>query len=250
MPASLYGYDPNSRLETIQRYHYGARHITWDGRVFKYFNAGGACYTGQLSAFYLSSFINGTTGGLCAAAVKAGENAITFAYANVDSYIAKDVLVGGYISVFGNPGGAANNADCPFRAITGNDPTSAASPILKIYVDMPFDRDIDSGQFCEVYYNPYSDLRLMTGGGQSAAGLAARYMTAAGQKGWVQTWGPNWAAPHVASFNSGAYRDAYANGDGSISSENGEAATGKQRIGFCIQSGLNAGPLLMLQISI
>jgi len=112
---------------------------------------------------------------------------------------------------------------------------------------------VNDKQFCEVYYNIYSDLRLGTGTTQSFAGLAAAYISGSGKYFWVQTWGPVWVAPQVASFNSGEYRDAYFRHDVSIqaysSDQSDPYALNKQRAGFIIPPGLTAGPLLMLQIS-
>ena len=106
-------------------------------------------------------------------------------------------------------------------------------------------------QFCEVYYNPYSDLRLGTRTIESFAGLAAAYVSKADKYFWVQTWGPVWIAPQEASFSDRQYRDAYFRYDGSIQALGDDATytKNKQRAGFIINTGSDAGPLLMLQIS-
>ncbi|GAG97877.1 unnamed protein product, partial [marine sediment metagenome] len=64
-------------------------------------------------------------------------------------------------------------------------------------------------QFCEVYYNIYSNLRLGTLGTESFAGLAAAYVSGANKYFWVQTWGACWIALLAGETNGGEYRDVY-----------------------------------------
>ena len=230
-------------LKTVAQYSIGTRLITEDGRVFRYAKSGGACYTGQGCAIYPDVAISGNSTG----ALVATDKQITFAYAVAGTF-AKDALKGGYITIFG---GTPANADCPQRYITGNNANGVGA--LTLDLDAPVGRVVDDAQFCEVYYSPYADLRLGTLTTQSFAGVAATYVSAASVYFWVQTWGPCWIAPQVASFNSGEYRDAYFRHDGSIQAysedQSDPYALNKQRAGFIIQTGLTAGPLLMLQVS-
>jgi len=226
--------------EATQRYVYGVRHITWDGRVFKYFNAGAACYTGRGSIFAGTYSFAGT----CSGAVAVGAKEIKFTYAQAGAYFAEDVLAGGFITMYG---GTPTDADCPHRMIVGNTLSNANSPVLTLYLEAPLDRIVNDAQFCEVYPNPYADLRYTTGTtGNSFAGLAARYMDTAGEKGWVQTWGPIWVAPHTVTA---AMRNVFFQGDGALHCSETHVAT-LQLAGFVIPPAMDAGPLIMLQISI
>ena len=233
---------PQDIYETsaIQRYAIGTRVTSPDGRVFRYAKSGAACYTGQGCAFYQDVAIAAN----CAFAVAATGKEISFA----TQTFAKNELAGGYITIYG---GTPANADCPHRLIISNNACSAAT--LTLVLDGAVGRIVTAATFCEVYYNPYADLRLGTKTTESFAGVAATYVNAANLYFWVQTWGPCWIAPQVASFNSGEYRDAYFRHDGSIQAYSADQsdpyALNKQRAGFIMQTGLTAGPLLMLQVS-
>ena len=144
--------------------------------------------------------------------------------------------------------------DVDSRGYTGYDSGGVCTKgDLTLDLDGAVGTIVKDKQGCEVYYNIYSDLRLGTGTTQSFAGLAAAYISGSGKYFWVQTWGPVWVAPQIASFNSGEYRDAYFRHDGSIQAYSDDQsdtyALNKQRAGFIIPPGLTAGPLLMLQIS-
>ena len=232
-------------IDTTAKWDIGTRLVTGDGRVFRYAKSGGACYTGQGNAFYQDkAFADTTTGALAATDTK-----ITFLYADSGTFTLNE-LKGGYITIFG---GTPTNADCPFRYIIGNN-ANGTDP-LTLELDGPVGRVVTTAQFCEVYYNPYADIRHVTGdlANPSFAGLAAAYVSAASKYFWCQTWGPCWIAPQVASFSSGAYRDAYFKYDGTIvpySADQSDAdSLNKQRAGFIMPPGLTAGPLLMLQIA-
>lgn len=217
------------------------RRVTWDGRVFKYSKSAGACYTGRGAAPSQARAISGN----CAAAVLSGADTITFAAQTFDA----DELKGGFISIFGNPGGAPNDADCPFRRILSN--TACAGTTLTITVEHAFDRAIDDAQFCEVYYNPYAELSKPTAGNVSYLGVPNVYVSAADYYFWLQTWGECWITPQLASFQAlPHYRDAYFKEDGSICARAAhDTITNHQRAGFMIPPGFTAGPMVMLQIS-
>lgn len=222
-----------------QNYIIGTRRMTPEGRVFRYAKSGAICYTGQGSAIYpaIAFFSN------CSGALAATDKKVTFA---TKSY-AKDALKGGYVTIYGNPGGLPDNADCPHRLITGNNLCDSGDLILEL--DGAVGRVVDDGTACEVYYNIYSDLRLGTRATESFAGLAAAYVDAADRYFWVQTWGPVWCALQAGSTSDGLYRDVYFRHDGTIqvlgTDENYDK--NKQRAGFILPPGLAA--LLMLQIS-
>jgi len=228
-------------IDTVAKYDVGTRVETGDGRVFRYAKSGAACYTGRGCGFYQDKAIAANS----VTALAATDTVIDFASLS----FTKDELKGGYITIFG---GSPADADCPHRLILGN--TLASSSTVYITMDGPVGRVVDAAQYCEAYYNPYDDLRSVTlSNVQSFAGVAAAYVSAASKYFWVQTWGPCWVSPQVASFASGAYRDAYFRHDGTITAyskdQADEYSLNKQRAGFIIPLGLTAGPLLMLQVS-
>jgi len=229
-------------ISTTQNYVLGTRRVTPDGRTYRYSKSAGACYTGQLAGITQDKAIAVAS----AAAIAEGASEITFA----SQTFAADALKGGFIVIFGNPDSAPNNANCPLRGILSNDVCDAST--LTITMDAALELDIETAQYCEVYYNPWG--ALSTAGGSNAmsfAGVANAYVSAASKYFWCQTWGPCWIAPQVASFASGAHRDCYCRHDGSIQDLGNSDVydTNKQRIGFIIQANLTAGPLVMLQIS-
>jgi len=120
---------------------------------------------------------------------------------------------------------------------------------LTLDLDKAVGRAVKDKQFCDVYYNPYADLRLGTKTTESFAGLAAAYIDDADKYFWVQTWGPVWVALLAGSTSGGEYRDVYFryNGTLQVFGTADNYVTNKQRAGFILPSGLSA--LVMLQIS-
>lgn len=228
-------------VSDIQNYGIGDRLITPDGRVFHYAKSGGKCYTGQGNAFYNSIAFAGKS----SAALVATDKQITFSYAEAggESFL-KDALRGGYIAIYG---GDPSNADCPHRRIVGNNANGEGPLILDL--DAQVGRVVEDEQDCDVYHNPYSDLRVGTRSKESFAGLAAAYVDAENKYFWVQTWGMCWIALLAGETNGGEYRDVYFryNGTIQVNADTDAYRTNKQRAGFILPYGLSAE--VMLQIS-
>ena len=240
-------------IETTQRYLYGTRGITWDGKVFKYAHSLGTIYSG-FGAFNgagadVSTLINSNI----AAAIVAGDRHVTITVAGTEGYagdgiVAEDELAGAQIVV----GHGASVAET--RTIIGNDAVATGGGTSLCYVDLPFAVAHAIG-FSEVPLNPYRYM-IPTSEVASVMGVAQRNVTT-GYNFWIQTWGPCWVIPgggDATPGNSANDRTVCFVGDGSI---NGVTAltleNGYQTAGFIIDTtevGTGCMPLVMLQISI
>ena len=178
-PQDLTGNDTNfgiRAVETTQRYIYGTRHITWDGRVFKYSNAVAACYSYHGANAAEAGVVSYTANPL---AGFAGDRHATITVASRS----EDDLAGGYFVMFDNSG-----TDTTFCfGITGNDATSGTT--TKVYLDGAIPVASTVSDYHELYENPYRELTEATDSYCAWMGVPA--MTAAATyKFWCQTWGP------------------------------------------------------------
>lgn len=228
--------------ETTQRYVLATRHITWDGRVFKYARAGNTNYTGQGSLFFQEEQVGYTTVG---DSQVIGDTTIT-----IDSQtVAEDLWQGGYVIIYG-----ADNSDVQNRGIMGN--SAASTSTVTVYLDAPLATAITADSTgVELLGNPYYDLRQAGTNYVSIAGLPAVKATV-GQFFWVQTWGICWIAPGEAAVGDTA-NERQVIFDASVGSlhEPSDATFGTdaQHAGFIIQkdsAGSGGPPFIMLQISI
>lgn len=223
------------------KWNIGDRVVLPDGRVFRYAKAGANCYTGQGCGFYKAVAMSANS----AAAQVAGDKQITFA----SQTFTEDELRGGYIVIYG-----ADNSDVQQRGIIGN--TVASGSTVTVYLDAALAIDVATAKYCEILYNPYSDLRTGAGGSYvSIAGIAAAEADA-DEYFWVQTWGPCWIAPGEAGVGGDA-NERTVIFDGSVGAlhefSDGTFGTDAQVAGFIIQrdsSGTDGPPFIMLQISI
>jgi hypothetical protein len=242
--------------ETTQRYIFGTRHLTADGRVFKYGHAVAECQSGY-GAYNL---------GLCnisavlAATAPIGQRFLSVTVTSggyaASGVIAKNELVGGYLVL-------NNGVEDPQNfMIIGNDADVSATT-CKIYVDGPLWREVTTSGYCEVIDNPFAHLN---GGITSSVGAKASVMgipcrnLAATYNGWYQTYGPLWITPPNAGATAPGYtnddREVYFVANGSIvgAASGTVIESGFQRAGYVIQrdtAGNNCGPpIVMLQLSI
>jgi hypothetical protein len=241
--------------ETIQRYTFGTRAITWDGKVFKYGHSLGTLNPGY-GAFNgagadVSTLINSVT----PAAIAIGDRKTTITIAATEGYaaggiVAEDELAGAYIVV--GHGAAATTEN---RTVIGNTASPSGGGVITIYVDYPFAVTHAAGVACELPLNPY---RYLIAASEVASVMGVCNKAAAsGYNFWLQTWGPCWCVPgggDVTIGDSVNDRTAYFVGDGSV---NGGTAltveTGYQKAGFIIDAtevGTGCMPLVMLQISV
>ncbi len=243
--------------ETTQRYVFGTRHITWDGRVFKYGHATAECQSGY--GAYNLAVVNISAN--CPLAAVAGDRRLEVTVTSggyaADGAIAKDELAGGYV-VIGN-----SQEDPVNMLIVGND--KAASNLVWIDLEWPLPIAIAASAvgYTEIMLNPFAHL---SGGATASSGAKASVMgipkinLPATYNGWIQTWGPTWVTPPSAGATAPGYtdndREVYFVANGSIvgAASGTVIESGFQRAGFIIHAdtaGNNCGPpIIMLQLSI
>jgi hypothetical protein len=221
--------------ETTQRFAYGTRFITWDGRVYKYSLAGAAVYTHRLNVFYntISSDANGIDYSLLTNAQAAGDTEITLT--NGTTAIAEDYLAGGLAIIVPTEG--ATDREVMARIVVGNDAAAAAAECT-MYLESPLETAVTTSNYAYVMPSSYSNIRYeSTSGYKSFAGLAATYAAAA-YKFWCQTYGVAQSAQQTTYVGKVAYyRAVYARHDGTLDTqantvESGGTVVTDQCVGF------------------
>lgn len=236
-------------VETTQRYIYGTRFLTWDGRVFKYGRAGATCYSyrgvarmtgSSADSVYATNPVNGG---------QIGDRHITATLAS--STFTGDELAGGYVFIYDK---SSTNGNIQ-RGIIGNEATSTTT---KIYLDYPLQIALigpaGTNDAFEVFNNPYRILQNIDEDYEYAPwmGVPARNATV-GQNFWLQTWGPCITTPGEAGVYAPAAnsRSLVWAGNGSLHAAKSHLnATGYQYAGYQLVVGTAAyGPLFMLMCS-
>ena len=239
--------------ETTQRYVWGTRGMTWDGKVFKYARSKDTLYAGygavNGASVDVSDLINSNT----TIAIVAGDRTVIVTVASTEGYdegaIAENELVGAQL-VIGH--GAAATTEC--RTIIANAAVVAGGGTMEVTVDFPFALAHAAG-FMELPLNAYGYLLKPANTIASVMGVPNITATT-GQNLWIQTWGLCWCVPGGADTSiGGAYanRMAYFVGDGSVNGGNiPTIEDGYQFAGFITDSAESGGamPMVMLQISI
>jgi len=243
-------------VETTQRYVYGTRFITWDGRVFKYSLSGAACYTHLLNAFYntISSDANGIDYSLLTNAQSAGDREITLT--NGSTAVAEDYLAGGIIIIV--PTEAITNCEVMSRMVVGNE-SAAASAECRMFLEYPLEQAVTTSNYAYVMPSQYSNIQYSASvnGTRSFAGLAATYVSASGYNFWLQTYGPNNSAQQTTYVGKTAYyRMVYGRHDGSLDTqantvESGGTVVSDQIVGFGMDNNgdANGTTIWMMTIS-
>ena len=242
-------------IETTQRYAYGTRMITWEGKVFKYGHSLGTLYAGW-GAFNggeldVSDLINSVT----PAAYVAGQREITVTIASTeghasDGVIAKDELVGAHIVIEHSVDHGTEG-----RTVVGNTAVASGGGTTTLTLDWPLALAHAAGVPCELPFNPY---RYLVGGGGEYASVmvVTNVYTTTGYNFWGQSWGPCWCVPGGSTRpGDTAYdRSVYFFSNGSVGgATHVTVENGYQLAGFSIdatESGTENMPMVMLQISI
>lgn len=243
--------------ETTQRYIYGTRFLTWDGRVFKYAHAAAECQSGY--GAYNLAVVNISANCPVAAAVGARRIKVTCTsggYA-ADGAIAKDELAGGYI-VMGN-----SQEDPVNMLIVGNDAAASNTVWVDLEWPLPTLMPASAVGYTEIMLNPFAHL---SGGATASSGAKASVQgiplvnLVATYNGWLQTWGPTWVTPPAGGATAPGYtdndREVYFVANGTIvgAASGTVIESGFQRAGYIIHAdtaGNNCGPpIIMLQLSI
>lgn len=242
--------------ETTQRYVWGTRGITWDGKVFKYSRSKDTLYAGygakNGSLIDVSDLINSVT----PVAYTVGQREVSVTVAategyNSDGVIAADELVGAQFVV--GHGAAATTEQ---RTVLANTAVASGGGRTALTLDYPLAIAHAQGVACEVPFNSYGYLVNTSDAIASVMGIPNITATT-GQHLWIQTWGLCWCVPGGADTSPG---DAAANrtvvfvGDGSVNGANViTLGDGYQVAGFitdATEGGTGTMPLVMLQISI
>ena len=238
-----------------QKFWYGKRILTFDGKVFKYGHAKTALISGFLAAnaFTVNNHIKYAV--LPTAIVSGAEYCYvtcpaSAGYSSVG--FTQDELIGGYIVVGHNASHVEN------RTITGNDSCGASSAAIRIWVDGKFGMAHAITDGVEAYPNPYAYLSQGNNDFSGFMGVPSLNTTIA-YDCWIQTWGPCWVTPGGSSSSvwgeAAGDRSAFAVGDGSVNDYTTltTGSYGRQRVGFTIDttsSAVTGMPLIMLQISV
>ncbi len=240
--------------ETTQRYTWGTRGITWDGKVFKYSRSKDTLYAGygakNAASIDVSDLINSNH----TLTISPGERSVLVTVAAGEGYdngaIAEDELAGAQFVV-----GHGSIATTEQRTVVGNESVVAGGGVIMVYVDYPFAITHTTG-FMELPLNAYGYLTRTDPGICSIMGIPNITATT-GQHLWIQTWGLCWCVPGGSDTTPGDTqndREVVFVGDGSV---NGAATAtlenGYQHAGFitdATETGTGTMPMVMLQISI
>ena len=259
-PAVPHDYTGDNNLgyyatETTQRYAWGTRGITWDGKVFKYGRSKATLYAGYGAVNAASIDVSDLLNSNHPSTIAVGDRSVLVAVAANDTYneggIAEDELVGAQFVV--GHGAAATTEQ---RTVIGNESIAAATAgNIKVYMDAPFALTHTTG-FCELPLNPYGYLTRTDPGIASVMGVPVITATT-GQMLWIQTWGLCWCVPGGADATPGDSQnhrtvvfvgDHTVNGVDIITLENGYQVAGF--ITDSTEAATGAMPMVMLQISI
>jgi hypothetical protein len=239
-----------------QKFRYGKRIMTFDGRVFKYGNSRTALKAGYGAGNYCD--VATQNGAVLPAAIAAGDMRLQITIANTNGYaggaIAQDELVGGYVEI------QETGKSATTRCIVGNDYVSTAGGTIYVYVDGAIEEAYTTSGWCDMILNPYAYLGNGNLNFNAFMGVP-NFNTTILYNAFIQTWGPCYVVGGGGhAFGATANdRTMYFVGDGSVNA--GLYLTvesGYQLAGFIIDStatvaGASATsgvPLLMLQISI
>jgi hypothetical protein len=222
-------------VETTQRYIYGTRYTTWDGRVFKYCHAVAAVYSYHGARNSEASIVSWTANPV---AGYAGDRNVTV---TVSSRL-EDDLAGGFFMLYD----ASATDTTLFFGITGNEATSGSTTI--IYLDGAIPMATTTSDYHELFENPYRELTEATGGTNAWIGVPA--MTAAATyKFWCQTWGPAYISGGE-TLDSGSDMRVLKWGSNAALFDDATKTAG-QIAGYQFQgSGATAGPVCYLMCSI
>ena len=241
--------------ETTQRYVWGTRGLTWDGKVFRYGRAKGTLYAGYGAGNSATIDVSDLLNTNHTATIAVGDREVLFTVTSGATFdggaIAEDELVGAQYVV--GHGGAATTEQ---RTVIGNTAIAASTTgTITIEVDYPFALEHTTG-FNELPLNPYGYLVKPVAHIMSVMGVPNITATT-GQMLWIQTWGLCWCVPGGADTTPGdtqADRMVYFVGDGAV---NGAATVtveeGWQIAGFITDStegSTGTMPMVMLQLSI
>ncbi len=216
---------------TVQQHTIGRRHITFDGRVYRYCLA----TTGGVDGYHgCKSLAGDALAEALATAQSIGDSEITV----TETGFTKDELAGAYVFIYGASGGGS------LHYIIGNDVSGTTTTRIKLLDKL---HEAITTNYCEMFYNPYGYCSKTAVG--KAATIAVPACTAAsGEYFWGQTWGPCVCSPGETITPSGDIRQLVFGSNNAVFLES--HGTDYQHAGFVMNYNSDDGPLMMLQISI
>lgn len=227
--------------ETTQRYVYGTRYITWDGRVYKYMlltTGGSVSYHGVAGT--LSAQTTYTT----ALVGTAGDRSYTVTDA---TEVAEDSLAGGMIQLY-----KATIDNSTSIHIVGNDAGNATN--IRLYLEFPLSANMTASDSVEVFENQYRAVSEATNSTGPWLGIAC--VTAATTNNiWSQTWGPALVSPGNTTLDDAAAdeRQTFWMANAVIGEVDGAGITAakNQAAGYIWNAGTSdiAGPMIYLLCS-
>lgn len=259
---STHEFGPYADGETTQRYVYGTRYVTWDGRVFKYSRANGTLFTMwgaqnynewhvKWAALAADAGIGEVSVGVT---IDADDGILRTTGADGAGVIAEDELAGGYI-VFYQTGADLVRLNC---GIIGNAATTGAGT-LTVYLDTPLPIAMTTLSYVEILGSPFMNVITVNNGYMSVVGVATRGYTDL-QNGWLQTWGPICISPGATGQSgngvgsTGEERELVFGAQGSIYEHNvGDNPDQRQHVGPILnksQAGDGGPPFMLLKLSI
>jgi len=233
-------------VETTQRYIYGTRLLTWDGRVYKYSNAVAQVYNYWGAHAYENAAVAYTA---VPVATPLGARSCTVTVASRT----EDDLAGGYLVTFD----ASATTTTFMHGIVGNDATVSTTTV--IHLDSPMPILTTTSDYNELFENPYRETKAHAAGICPVVCIPAN-SAAAGYKYWGQTWGPAYISPTNSTIDdpTAAEHTVYFSYEGTTGGLVEQAITSTsepQHAGFILNcdiatAGNMAGPFIMLQISV
>jgi len=179
--------------ETTQRYVYGTRYITWDGRVYKYT---GVTTGGCKSHVAVSNDSAAITDWVASTVAAAGD----IEFVVTDTSIAQDRLAGAMLVLY-----KATIANSTRHWIVGNDKDNGTN--VRCYLEFPLPAAATISDSIEIFENPYRAVEQHLTGGleQFGAWIGVPCTTAAtGYNVWTQTWGPTLIGPGNTTLDDAA----------------------------------------------
>ncbi len=227
--------------ETTQRYTYGTRYITWDGRVYKYMGL----TTGGCVSYHGVAGVTEAPHGYTVNAVpkSAGERTISITKTSV----AEDLYAGGMIEAY-----MATIDNSTTHHIIGND--ASGSTYTRLYIEFPLPAALTISDYFEVFANQYAAVSESTY--QYGPWMGIPTVTAVtGNNVWVQTWGPALVSPGNTTIDDAAAdeRTAFWMPNAVIGESDGAGiASGNNQVaGYIWNAGTGgiAGPQIYLMCS-
>lgn len=223
--------------DATQRFTLGTRAMTWDGRVYRYYNAGTA------TASYQRALFHNDTGDIAYESPAAGAAAGATELLIAQGSITEDFFSGGYLLLFHATGDGA------VYSIQANGPTIGSNFIA--YLAEPLGVVVTTSDNVELYISPYADLRSGTTATKAWGGIPAQGIMTSGYYGWLQTWGAAFISPQ-ANVGEGQTQTGYFRNDGSIDIRaNVDTGVSDQVAGHTMIGGASGnGPLFCLTVNI